>query len=474
MLGKEGPHVTTFERLKHQIQSKSAVVAIVGQGYVGLPMAVAVAEAGFHTIGYDRDEDKAVALAAGRSHVLDVSDAELTAVLSSGRYRATSDPSVIARADIVLVCVPTPLSKTKEPDLSFIFSAVEDLERYTHEGMIVILESTTYPGTTEEVIVGSLEKAGFAVGKDYFACFSPERVDPGNATYGARNTPKVIGGVTQACAELGALFYEQVVDQVVPVSSARVAETVKLLENTFRAVNIGLVNELALMAERMKIDIWEVIRAASTKPFGFMPFYPGPGIGGHCIPLDPHYLAWKAKSFDFHSKFIELASEVNEAMPQHVVQLAMQALNLQGLAMSASRVLVLGVAYKSDVSDYRESPALEVLKLLIGGGAKVSYSDPYVPMIETCGRKLISVPVTSESLSAHDLTVIATPHSAFDPQKIVEFSRMVLDSRNLCKGITSRHVLRLGTHVPSLEEWLQSETAAVVELTDAEPVRAGR
>lgn len=454
--------------LKDKIANKKVTASVIGLGYVGLPLALSIARAGFCVYGIDIDEDKVQALRQGRSHVSDVSDDEVRQELDSGRFRPTTDYNVLAESDVVVICVPTPLRKSKDPDVSYILSAIEEIKPRLRPGMLVILESTTYPGTSDELLAAEFAKEGFAVGKEVFVCFSPERVDPGNAVYKTENTPKVIGGVTPACTDVGRAFYAQVIETVVPVSSARVAETVKLLENTFRSVNIALVNEMTLMCERMDIDIWEVIDAAATKPFGFMPFYPGPGIGGHCIPLDPMYLSWKAKSYGFYNKFIELASDINGNMPRHVVHKVAEALNLNGHAVKGSRVLILGMAYKKNVSDVRESPSLEIYKLLSMQGADVSYHDPHVPPFSEGSLDYLALPVlTPDALRAFDCVVLSTDHSCFDYEMIAREARLIVDTRNAFKKHRAPHIIRLGTPTPSVAEWqahqARREVAASVE-----------
>ncbi len=442
-----------MDGIRRAIAARRATVAVIGQGYVGLPLAMAAAAAGYTVHGIDVDPDRVRRLAAGDSYVLDVSGEELRAALAAGRYRPTADFGVLASSDVAVICVPTPLRKSKDPDMSYIAGAVAEVKARLHRGMLIILESTTYPGTTDELIAAEVEKAGLRVGEDVFVCFSPERVDPGNAVYKTTNTPKVIGGVTPACTDVGTLFYGQVMERVVPVGSARVAEMVKLLENTFRAVNIGLVNEMALMCERMDIDIWEVVDAAATKPFGFMPFYPGPGIGGHCIPLDPMYLSWKAKAYDFYNKFIELASDINGNMPRHVVAKVAEALNLEGKPVRGSRVLILGMAYKRDIDDVRESPSLEIFRLLRLQGARVDFHDPHVPRIREAGEVVEGVALTAAGLGEYDCVVLATNHSAFDYPWIAAHARLILDTRNAFKGVGGGHILKLGKPTPSPEAW---------------------
>ena len=405
-------------------------------GYVGLPLACEFARTGIQVVGIDVDQAKIEGIQRGRSHVQDVPDAQLRALVESQALRATRDFSSLADCDAVVICVPTPLRKTRDPDISYIVSAVDEIARFLHRGMLVVLESTTYPGTTEEVILPKLESTGLRVGQDFFLAFSPERVDPSNPRFNTRNTPKILGGVTPDCARVAQALYEQAIETVIPVSNTRTAEMVKLLENTLRSVNIGLVNEVALMCDRLGLDVWEVIDAAATKPFGFMRFYPGPGLGGHCIPIDPHYLSWKLKSLNYTARFIELASEINGQMPHYVVSKVVDALNEQGKSVRGARLLVLGVAYKKDVGDVRESPALDVLKLLADRGADIRYSDPYAPEIAIDGGlRYRSVPLEREELERADLAIIITDHSVFDYAFIVTHSRCVLDTRNATRAV---------------------------------------
>ncbi len=436
-------HLVSAEKLSRRITTRKAHVAVIGLGYVGLPLAVEFAQAGFRVTGIDLNARRVAQLEAGRSYIQDVPTREVRALVRSGRLSATTDFGVLRHADAVSICVPTPLSKQRDPDVSFIVAAVEQVKRYVHAGMLVILESTTYPGTTDELILPELQSTGLRVGKDFFLAFSPERVDPGNPTWQTRNTPKVVGGVTPACTKVAVELYRQRLDRVVPVSSPQVAEMVKLLENTFRSVNIGLVNELALLCRRLKIDVWEVIEAAATKPFGFMPFYPGPGLGGHCIPIDPFYLSWKARATGFEARFIELAGYVNGRMPEHAADLVAQALNARGKAVRGANVLVLGMAYKAEIDDVRESPSFDIMKTLEDRGAKVAYSDPYVPTLDYFGRRLKSIPLTPSHLRRFDCAVIATAHRSFPYPLIVRHSRAVVDTRNALKGRRSPKIVRL-------------------------------
>ncbi len=433
--------------LEDCIQKREVTVGVVGLGYVGLPLAVDFASSGFRVIGIDIDESKTRAINAGQNYIQDVSDAELKELTEEGLFSATTDFSVLEKIDAVSICVPTPLNKLKDPDVSFILNAFDEIKKHIHPGMIIVLESTTYPGTTKELVLPTLEEGGLEVGKDFYLAFSPERVDPGNKTYQTKNTPKVLGGVTPECTRLGTMLYEKVIDTVVPVSSTEAAELVKLLENTFRSINIGLVNEMAIMAEKLGVDIWEVIEAADTKPFGFMKFYPGPGLGGHCIPIDPHYLAWKMKTLDYKARFIELAGEINTEMPYHVVQLVMDGLNTHQKSVNGARILILGAAYKKDINDMRESPALDVITLLQQKGASVDYTDPFVPQIKLDGRVLRSIDEPYEHLSEYDCCVIVTDHSVFDYERIVGEANLVVDTRNTIPHVDGRlpeNVLKLG------------------------------
>jgi UDP-N-acetyl-D-glucosamine dehydrogenase len=429
--------------LAARIENHSARLGVIGLGYVGLPLAVEFGKAGFQVAGIDIHESKVARLRQGRSYVQDVPSADVRDLVRKGRLRPTTDFGVLKNMDTVNLCVPTPLSKQRDPDVSFIVAAAREVARYLHRGMLVILESTTYPGTTEELILPLLQESGMRVGRDFFLAFSPERVDPGNLEFTTRNIPKVVGGVTPACTELACRLYAQRLEHVVPVSSTQVAEMVKLLENTFRSVNIGLVNELALMCARLKIDVWEVIEAAATKPFGFMPFYPGPGLGGHCIPIDPFYLSWKARSAGFEARFIELAGHVNGHMPEHAVELVAESLNRRGMAVKGAHVLVLGVAYKGGIDDTRESPSLDIMTTLEQHGARVEYSDPFVPKLDFAGRRRVSVPLTPARLRRFDCVVIATAHATFPYGEILRHARGIVDTRNALKGRRSSKIVRL-------------------------------
>jgi UDP-N-acetyl-D-glucosamine dehydrogenase len=433
------------ETLLNRIRGRDATIVVIGLGYVGLPLAVEKAKAGFRVIGIDRNPQRVEGVNRGENYIGDVVTEDLQAVVAEGRLRATEGFEVVADADVVAVCVPTPLDKNKQPDTSYIEHVLERSTPHLRPGQLIVLESTTYPGTTEEVIQPRLEARGLTVGEDVFLAFSPERVDPGNARYKTRNTPRIVGGVSTTCAEVAAALYEQILDgPVFRVSSPRVAEMAKLLENVFRIVNISLVNELALLCERMGIDIWEVIEAAKTKPFGFMPFYPGPGLGGHCIPLDPFFLAWKAREFDFSTQFIEHAGEINDLMPYHVVERAMEILNRDGKAIRGSKILLLGMAYKADIDDVRESPSLKVAARLLSLGAIVSYHDPHVASVRLGEETLSSVEPSAERLHGSDLVIILTGHRAVDYRQVVEAAPMVFDTRNATAGIPGDHVIRLG------------------------------
>lgn len=433
--------VGTSIALEEKIRTRTARVGIIGLGYVGLPLAIEFAKAGFSVVGLDLNSEKIAKVNAGQSYIGDIAGSELGALVSSGKLQGTTDFTAIRNLDTVNICVPTPLRKTKDPDMSFIMSACEEIARYFHPGMLVILESTTYPGTTAEVVLPMLEKDGLRAGEDFYLCFSPERVDPGNPKYQTVNIPKVVGGATPACTEMGRLFYAQALQSVVPVKSTQVAEMVKLLENTFRMINIGLVNEMALMCDRMGIDVWEVIDAAATKPFGFMPFYPGPGLGGHCIPIDPFYLSWKSKQAGIEARFIELAGYINAQMPQFVVDKVQNALNDCGKPVKGSRVHVMGVAYKKDIEDVRESPALDIMLLLKQRGARLTYTDPYVPQLKVDGIALLSEPQSAAAVA--DCTVIVTDHGTFNYRELSEQSRLIVDTRNAMKGFTRGTIIRL-------------------------------
>lgn len=428
--------------LKDKIRNRQARIGIIGLGYVGLPLAVEFSKAGFEVTGFDVDLAKVDAINKGHSYIGDVSSEDVSAASKAGKLSATADMSRLHDMDAIDICVPTPLRKTRDPDLSYVVLAVDAVRAQLRAGQLVILESTTYPGTTDEVVQPALEESGLKAGKDFHLAFSPERVDPGNVTHTTRSIPKVVGGVNEASTELAAELYGSIISTIVPVSSTQVAEMVKLLENTFRAVNIGLVNEIALMSHRMNIDVWEVIEAASTKPFGFMPFYPGPGLGGHCIPIDPFYLSWKARQNGFECRFIELAGHVNGSMPAFVVERVGEALNSQKKSINGSRIHVFGVAYKKDVSDMRESPALDVIELLHRRGAVLSYTDPHVPTLDHGGLTLKSVP-ERDAAKKVDCAVICTNHAVFTYADMPRRFPLVVDTRNALKGMAGENIFRL-------------------------------
>jgi UDP-N-acetyl-D-glucosamine dehydrogenase len=426
-----------------KIASRKSRCGVIGLGYVGLPLALEYAKAGFDVTGIDLDQRKIDAIANGKSYIVDVRDEEIADPVKAKKFRATSDFSVIRDLDTINICVPTPLRKTKDPDLTYVVNAVNEIRKYLRKGQLVILESTTYPGTTEEVVRPALESSGLVVGQDFGLAFSPERIDPGNPNFHTRNIPKVVGGVTENCTAAAKKLYEASVDTVVPVSSTQVAEMVKLLENTYRSVNIGLVNEIALMCNALKIDVWEVIDAAKTKPFGFMAFYPGPGLGGHCIPIDPFYLSWKAKMSGFDARFIELAGHVNESMPRFVVERVTDALNRHKKSVNGAKIHILGVAYKEGVNDIRESPALTVMNILRDRGAILSYTDPYIPHVHEEGFDLTSAELKNGTLSGVDCVVILTAHKQVDYAAVVKTAPLIVDTRNALQGCKDEHIVRL-------------------------------
>lgn len=419
--------------LKSKIFQKKARIAIIGLGYVGLPLAVEFAKAGFTVLGVEQNPKRQELINQGKNYIADVSDQELAAMVKLKRLKATADFSQLKNTEVIIICVPTPLDKNKQPNISYVKSVTKHLAQVIHQGQLIILESTTYPGTTEEVILPKLEAAGLKVGQDFFLAFSPERVDPGNKKFKTKDITKVVGGVTKQCGAMASLLYSRIIKKVFSVSSPRVAEMEKLLENVFRSVNIALVNELAILCKKMKIDIWEVIEAAKTKPYGFMPFYPGPGIGGHCIPLDPFYLSWKAKEYLVNTHFIELAGEINDKMPEYVVQLAQDGLNQQKKSLSGAKILVMGAAYKKDIADWRESPALKIIESLQHKGASVKYNDPFVPKLSINGQELSSVALTNKAINEADCVIIATDHSQYDYQSLVSNAKLVIDTRNATK-----------------------------------------
>ena len=429
--------------LLSRIEVQGVTCGVVGLGYVGLPLAMELVRAGYRVVGFDVSKRVVDEVNAGRSHVRDVAAEDVARAVESGRFSATTEMARLTECDAISICVPTPLSKTKDPDVSYVVAATEAVADALRPGQLIILESTTYPGTTRELVLPTLERAGRRVGADFFLCFSPERVDPGNEQWQTKNTPKVIGGVTPMCLEAGMALYSRVMDRLVPVSSPEAAELTKLLENTFRAVNIALVNEMAQAADRLGVDVWEVIEAAGTKPFGFMKFIPGPGIGGHCIPLDPYYLAWKMKTLDFRTRMVEQAGEINAEMPRFVASKVQDALNDVGKAVRGSRILVLGVAYKRDIDDVRESPALDVMRLLEDKGADVVYHDPHVPVLREEGHEKVGVALTDDELRAADVVVITTDHSSVDYAHVVKVAQLVVDTRNATAGLVADNVVGL-------------------------------
>jgi UDP-N-acetyl-D-glucosamine dehydrogenase len=429
--------------LQERLRDGSAVYGVVGLGYVGLPLAVEMAGSGHKVIGMDIAADKVAQVNAGESYIADIPTEDLAGAVRAGLLEATTDFSRASECDVVVICVPTPLNEMKEPDISYMEAASHQIAEHLRPGVLVTLESTTYPGTTEEVVQPILESHGLKVGTDLYLAFSPERVDPGNALYKTKNTPKVVGGVTPDCTAVAVAFYETFLDTVVAVSSTRAAEMTKLLENIFRCVNIALMNELLVVSERMGVNIWEVVDAAKTKPFGFMPFYPGPGLGGHCIPIDPFYLAWKARQFDVHTEFIELAGKTNEAMPYYVVTRLMNALNTHRKSLAGSRILILGVAYKANIDDTRESPAIKIAELVLDREAEVVYHDPYVRDFEVRGRRVPSVELTESEVAAADAVVVVTDHADLDHDMVVRSAKLILDTRNALKAFDDDKVVRL-------------------------------
>jgi UDP-N-acetyl-D-glucosamine dehydrogenase len=435
-----------MSQLQDRLKGNTAVIGIVGLGYVGLPLAVSFARSGLKVVGYDMKSEKVALIAQGESYIQDVSSKVIRELVASGLLEATNDISRFVQADVICICVPTPLTKTKEPDLSYVMQVANDICPYIRAEQLVVLESTTYPGTTRGVILPILERTGLRAGQDFYLVYSPERVDPGNKKYDIKNTPKLVGGIDERSTGLGELLYRRVAESVVPLSSPEAAEMTKLFENVFRIVNIALVNELAQLCEAMGISVWEVIGAAGSKPYGFMPFYPGLGVGGHCIPLDPYYLASKAKEYDFHIKFIELAVSINEQMPYYVTNRIMEAMNNEGKSIRDARVLVMGITYKKDVPDIRESPAIKLMELLHKKGARVFYNDPYVDRSRLNGMVVDSTLLNAESISSADCVVIATDHSCYDIQYIIDNARLVFDTRGITKGIKKGNIIRLGEY----------------------------
>ncbi|AIS51848.1 UDP-N-acetyl-D-glucosamine 6-dehydrogenase WbpA [Thermoanaerobacter kivui] len=426
----------TYYELLDKIESKKAVIGVIGLGYVGLPLAVEKAKAGYKVIGFDIQEHKVEKVNKGINYIGDILDGDLKEVVEQGRLTATNDYAFLKDVDAVAICVPTPLDKNKQPDLSYIINSTKEIAKYLHKGMLVVLESTTYPGTTEEVVKPILDETGLICGEDYFLAYSPERVDPGNKQYNTKNTPKVVGGVTKQCTKIAAALYRNVLDsEVFEVSSPKVAEMEKIYENTFRNINIALANEMAIICYRMGIDVWEVIEAAKTKPYGFMAFYPGPGLGGHCIPIDPFYLAWKAREYDYHTRLIETSGEINNYMPEFVVERISRILNRFKKPINGSTILLLGVAYKKDIDDIRESPALKIISMLEKEGAKVKYNDPHVPEFKHNGKLYYSENLTDDLLSSSDLVVITTDHTKYDYEHIVKTAKFVFDTRNATKNL---------------------------------------
>jgi len=424
--------------LLEKITKRTATVGVVGLGYVGLPLAVLQARTGYRVVGIDEAAEKVERVNRGENYISDVDVAELQQVVRAGRLSATREFGALRECDVVLICVPTPLTRNKEPDISAIVKVTRELTKHLHPDLLVVLESTTYPGTTEGVLLPMLAQSGLKIGQELYLAFSPERVDPGNRSFKTHNTFKLVGGVTPACLEIARTFYEQSVVKIFPVSSPRVAEMTKVFENVFRSVNIALVNELAVLCDRMGLNVYEVIDAAATKNFGFMPFYPGPGVGGHCIPLDPYYLAWKAKEYDLHTRFIELAGEINEGMPYYVVAKLQRLLNRRGRCLNGASILVLGVTYKADVADPRETPALKVMELLQQEGTTLAYADPYTPAVEVAGRSYAAVPLTAQRVAQSDCALILTAHSAFDYELIVRHAPLVFDTRNGTRHVVHR------------------------------------
>jgi UDP-N-acetyl-D-glucosamine dehydrogenase len=429
--------------LQKKIQNRTARIGILGLGYVGLPLACEFARVGFSVTGFEVDSSKVESLLKGKSYIEDIPDQELKPLVKKKTLWATTDFSHLRKMDVTIICVPTPLRKTKDPDISFIAESTKAIAKHLHSEQLVVLESTTYPGTTKEFVLPLLEKSGLKVGRDFYLAFSPERIDPGNKQYRLSNTPKVVGGITENCRKLASEVYASVVARVVQVSSTESAELVKLLENTFRAVNIGMVNEMALICDKLNLNVWEIIEAAATKPYGFMPFLPGPGLGGHCIPIDPHYLSWKMKSLNFSARFIELAGEINSHMPDFVLQKVVHALNERKKAIKGAKILLLGMAYKANVADVRESPALDLLHLMTEQGAQVSFHDPWVSQVMLGNKRIRSKPYSSALLRSMDAVVITTAHRMFDAKQILSASKLLIDTRNLTRGLSAAHLVRL-------------------------------
>jgi UDP-N-acetyl-D-glucosamine dehydrogenase len=436
-----------MQNILNKIESKEMLVGIIGLGYVGLPLAVEFGKAGFKVMGIDVNQDRVDQLNRGENYIQDVNSDEFSRLVESGHFWATTDYSVIKDIDAVCIAVPTPLNKTKDPDISYIMQVTDELQKYVHKGLIIVLESTTYPGTTTELLMPAIESTGLKVGEDVFLLFSPERVDPGNPIYQTKNTPKVIGGVTPNCLKLGEALYLKVIDTMVPVSSPAAAEMVKLLENTFRSINIGLANEMAIMCDKLGVDVWEVINAAATKPFGFMKFTPGPGLGGHCIPIDPLYLSWKLRTVNYRARFIELASEINSEMPNYVIDLVMRGLNKHSKSLRGSKILLMGMAYKPNIDDVRESPALDIHEMLRLEGAIVNFHDPYVSSIKFDDGMHQSVDISAESIKKYDCLVITTDHKVFDYKMLSDNAKLIVDTRNAIKDKNLNNIVSLGKPV---------------------------
>ena len=433
-----------YEQLKNKIEDRTAVLGVIGLGYVGLPLAVEMARAGFKVIGFDVQAKKVEMVNEGHNYIGDIIDDDLTRLSASGRLLATSDYSFLEQCDCISICVPTPLDIYQQPDISYVNSSAESVALYAHKGMLVVLESTTYPGTTEEIIQPLLEQKGLNIGQDVFLAFSPERVDPGNKQFKTKNTPKVVGGVTKNCTDLAAQLYSSFLEGgITRVSSPKVAEMEKILENTFRNINIALANEMAVLCDRMKIPVWEVIDAAKTKPYGYMAFYPGPGLGGHCIPLDPFYLTWKARAYNYHTRLIEIAGEINNAMPEYIIERISRILNRAKKPLNGSRIFLLGVAYKPDIDDSRESPVLKIIALLEKEGAQIDCNDPYIPHFKVGSREYDSVKITGKSLKEADIVVVTTNHSCYDMDFIARNSQAIFDTRNATKNMEGEHIERL-------------------------------
>lgn len=435
-----------------KLQKKNATIGVIGLGYVGLPLSITFAKAGFKVIGIDNNIEKVSNLNNGCTKLEDVDQDNLQKLVTSGFFKATYDYSVIQDVDVVIICVPTPLNTHQQPDITYITSVVDQLKLYLSKNTLVVLESTTYPGTTEELIQYPLEQIGFKVGTDVYLCFSPERIDPGNKSFSIDNTPKVVGGITNDCLEVGKSLYENIIKDVLPVSSTRVAEMSKLLENTFRSVNIAFINEMAIMCDTLKIDIWEVIKASSTKPFGYMPFYPGPGIGGHCIPLDPMYLSWKARGNNFFSRFIETAQEINKGMPKYVTNKISEIMNANNMCINQSKILLLGMSYKPNIGDYRESPSLDIYHLLNELGSEVHVNEPYCEhIVDKNNNTIKNTPLVYEELGHYDCVVILTPHAVYNPALLDKYAKIIVDTRNIMDGIVSNKVYTIGKSIQKRE-----------------------